>query len=63
MDSVTATSVTLKDGTTYTGKNVVICCGAYTIDKFDKLYNNVKVIETETFTFDGDLGTFYSLIK
>ncbi|CAI2372779.1 unnamed protein product [Moneuplotes crassus] len=56
-------SITLTDGTTFTGRNVVICCGPFTIDKFDKNYTNVKVIPTETINFGGDLsdlpGIFY----
>jgi glycine/D-amino acid oxidase-like deaminating enzyme len=51
---VTKNEVELKNGDKISAKNVVICCGKYTIERFDKEFKNVNIIETETFTFGGD---------
>lgn len=58
MESVTNTSVILKNSQEFTAKNVVVSCGPYTMEKFDELQQKTKVIDTETFTFDGDLSNF-----
>jgi L-2-hydroxyglutarate oxidase LhgO len=51
---VTKNEVELKNGDKISAKNVVICCGKYSIEHFDKEFKNVNIIETETFTFGGD---------
>lgn len=60
--SATKDSVTLKDGRVFHADHVVISCGKYTIERFDK-QSKAKYIETETITFGGDLSGLPDLMS
>jgi len=55
-----ANSVTLKSGEVIHAQHVVVCCGAYSLDRFDKQYSNVSVLSAETFTLGGDISTYFT---